>query len=235
MFPICTSAREDHYIYIYIYIYIYKPTTWCFGYSLMFFILLATMCSHFSLPRRSSPYWVRIAWRFHLLIIVKTFQMVISDLLDTTQQLQEATCCLWTWRRIWPSRSSAFTILRLHAAPISFANYFCPLNNILGMDLFIMRWMAMNWFGWFLWHINNSWLFNAKYCLCIFKYMWQRILKIYAYTGFFLLTFVNEPELILCGPESNELIFCGPESNDFKYCYLTRMILFTVNHLFIHT
>ena len=65
--------------------------------------------------------------------------------------------------------------------------------------------------------------------------MWQRILKIYAYTGFFLLTFVNEPELILCGPESNELIFCGPESNDFKYCYLTRMILFTVNHLFIHT
>ena len=57
-----------------------------------------------------------------------------------------------------------------------------------------------------LWHINYWRLYNAKYCLYIYiKYIW--------FVNIFLITFLNELQLIFC-----------TQLNGPKYCYVTVII-----------
>ena len=76
------------------------------------------------------------------------------------------------------------------------------------------KYNAMVWFGLVLWHINYWRLSNDKSSLYIYiKYIW--------FVNILLIT-LNKPKLILC-----------TQLNGFKYFYLLRIILFTINHLFV--
>ena len=61
--------------------------------------------------------------------------------------------------------------------------------------------------------------FNTKSFLYIYVYMKYMICK-----HILLITFLNEPELIFCR-----------DLNGFSYFYQIRIILFTINHLFVHS
>ena len=68
-----------------------------------------------------------------------------------------------------------------------------------------------------LWHINYCRLFNAK-----------SFLKIYIKYDFW----IHIVDLIL---NELELIFFFPQLNGFTYFYLIRIILLTINYLFVHS
>ena len=71
-------------------------------------------------------------------------------------------CCLWTLRRVWPSRTSIFRIPRLHPSLRSRINSFqmCSCNDITSKDLSIAL------FLFYLKQINmyfTSFIFNNHY------------------------------------------------------------------------
>ena len=90
----------------------YFPYCWSQYTSILFLILPFFMLT-------------KIPWQYHLSISIEFFQVVISRVLDKTQQqLHGSISCLWILRRVLPSGTFAFSTLRSHSS-------LCPQITLL--------------------------------------------------------------------------------------------------------
>ena len=108
------------------------PVVWCF---------LHCWPQCVSIPFLIFSVLAWLIWTFHLSIIMKIFQMVVSSLSDTIWQLQGSIYYLWTLQCVQSSGTSISVLLDhiLHSAPLP--NYFA--SNLL-MQLYSKIWSFRN-------------------------------------------------------------------------------------------